>query len=254
MKRIYSMFLFLCFSLSAFAANVDLQYRKPGRDYSYYESNAVRSLGSRQLIGSAMNAARLFSSERDLPDATQWGGDVVQSRFEDFRDQRFLRWSRNPRFLRRISWFFPDDGCFARAGLAIKLLFNEGHELPKKIFAFGNLKVRTKNHPRGYVTWWYHTAPVIQIHNERYVMDPALEFSKPLPITKWLALMGIPSNLKVAICNSGTYVPRSACSRVSDGREASAQSAQQNYLNLEWDRLIRLGRDPGTELGVVDEL
>jgi hypothetical protein len=60
--------------------------------------------------------------------------------------------------------------------------------------------------------------------------------------------IGTPSKIKVAICESGTYGPKSNCSNNYVG--TSGISSQNNYLNKEWDQLLRMGRNPTALLGV----
>jgi hypothetical protein len=63
---------------------------------------------------------------------------------------------------------------------------------PRKIWSVANgeeLFAKTKNHPRGYVTWGYHVAPVLGVRQQNsrrwYVVDPSL-FDKPAPIAQWV--------------------------------------------------------------------
>jgi hypothetical protein len=43
--------------------------------------------------------------------------------------------------------------------------------VPGKIFAFGNLRVRTPNSVRGVVGWWYHVAPMVNESGRLWVLD-----------------------------------------------------------------------------------
>lgn len=193
-----------------------------------------------------MSRAKPFD-ESNLSRATEW--DSIQDLNENFkyvRDLKFLRWKGRER---RTSWLYPDDGCYARAALAVKNLFQEDITVPDKIFVFGNLRLKTRNSLRGYVTWWYHVAPIVKVEDEYFVLDPSVHSSEPLPLKNWLSRIGNISKLKVAICSSGTYGPRSNCGRKTDGKETAARNAQGKYLNLEWNRLINLGRNPERELG-----
>lgn len=171
---------------------------------------------------------------------------MLEESFKYLRDFRFIKWNGRTR---RSSWLYPDDGCFARASLAVKNLFLNNVKAPDKIFAFGNLKLHTTNSARGYVTWWYHVAPIVEVHGEKYVLDPSIDPTTPLLLEDWLSRMGPIQKLKVSICSSGTYGPKSNCSRITDGKESAALGAQGKYLNLEWNRLINLRRNPVKELG-----
>lgn len=221
-------------------------HRAPGQSYLEFKARA-------HVFGqgiSAVDAAAPFSSAH-LPPATAWPSrDVMAANFARFRDTRWMTLPSRPDFPRRSSWLYPDDGCFARAALAIFNLARWGISLPNKVFVFGDLAVRTPNSPDGLVTWWYHVAPLVEVDGLKYVLDPAIEPRHPLKLEDWLATMSAtPDDLEVAVCGSGTYSPSDACSDQSDGREVQAARDQREYLNLEWRRVSELGRDPVTELG-----
>jgi hypothetical protein len=90
-----------------------------------------------------------------------------------------------------IAFRYPTDGCYARAHLMILRMRKYGFH-PAKVWSFQNgdpLYARTPNHPRGYVTWKYHVAPILRVrfHDGKqswYVIDPSL-FSKPVTIVAW---------------------------------------------------------------------
>jgi hypothetical protein len=94
-----------------------------------------------------------------------------------------------------IAFRFPIDGCYARAELMIERMRAKGAH-SHRVWAFANgdsLYARTKNNPRGYVTWSYHVAPVLRVrhgHNAQtwYVIDPSL-FTRPVTIAQWEAAM-----------------------------------------------------------------
>jgi hypothetical protein len=133
--------------------------------------------------------------------------------------------------------------------MANRNLDQVGAPVPNKIFVFGNLKIKTHYASKGYVTWWYHVAPIVQLVNQKFVLDPALNSKGPTPLVDWLALMGNPKDFKIAICASGTYSPRGDCSLVTDGIEGRAEASQKSFLDLEWNRLLNLKRKPQEELG-----
>jgi hypothetical protein len=174
----------------------------------------------------------------------------MNERFAKFRDVRWLETSDHPGFQRRSSWLYPDDGCFARAALAIMHLTQWAFPAPSKIFVFGDLTVNTVNSPSGLVNWWYHVAPIVQVGNQKYVLDPALDPRQPEKLEVWLAKMaGDIHHLEVAICASGSYTPDDSCDHVTDGVEAMASDDQISYLQSEWERLVELKRNPVNELG-----
>ena len=217
-------------------------------DVDYQEMIKTVSLASHESIRkSALKSARRFPQAK-LPKATAWRKDQLLPRFQKMRDARFLKENvaLSPR---RASWLYPDDGCFARASLANRNLFRWYHPVPSKVFAFGNLRVKTKNSPRGVVGWWYHVAPIVEVAGEKYVLDPAIEPLKPLLLLEWLQRMGKPEKMKVAICASGTYTPGDNCAKETDGLELSAERTQRHYLKLEERRLKTLRRPVALELG-----
>ncbi len=102
--------------------------------------------------------------------------------------------------------------------------------------------MKTRNSPKGVVGWWFHVAPIVEGKNVKYVLDPAIHPLAPLTLREWLATMGKPEKMKVAICASGAYSPSDNCDKESDGLELRAERAQQKYLGLEYDRMARMGR------------
>jgi hypothetical protein len=186
-----------------------------------------------------------------LPKATAWESqEVLFDRFRLLRDLRWLEHPSRPGFLRRSTWLYPDDGCFARAALIIKNSQMMGFPQPSKVFAFGDLRVSTPNAPGGSVTWWYHVAAIVEVNDRKYVLDPSILPSMPLELSAWLAKMN-PNygDLYVSICKSGAYNAGDDCYRSSDGIEARATSDQSTFLDDEWLRLENLVRNPEMELG-----
>ncbi len=242
------LFLALLTMSKVFAS--ELAHRALSIDYSVYEERALRQEGDQKFLRtSALRSARKYS-EKDLPSVTPWVSlESMQERFEKIRDDRFLTLSSDPDFPRRISWLYPKDGCFARASLFNRNAFRLFIPIPKKVFAFGNLRVKTPDARRGVVGWWYHVAPIVEVDGTKYVLDPAVDHEKPLTLKEWLLKMGKPERIKVAICNTGTYSPGDDCSKKTDGMELRAERTQKHYLELEESELRRMGRDPEAELG-----
>ncbi len=174
----------------------------------------------------------------------------LQSLFTELRDTAYFSWQMSGQpFNRRITFLYPDDGCFARAEKMVEIL-KQKNLAPKKIFAFGSLSVRTPHSPVGQVTWWYHVAPLVASNGQNYVIDPSIEPMHPLTMQEWLHRMtSDTSSLKIAVCSAGTYDPDSAC-QFSVEETARAQSDESNFLDLEWQRQVQLGRDPSQVLGL----
>lgn len=247
-----SFLLLLLFSTSVMALEHDgvSAYRPFHVDYSFYEQKELNKESDQKILRiTPLRSATLYS-ENNLPDVTAWKSKtVMQERFEALRDERFITLSSNPDFPRRISWLYPKDGCFARAALLNRNAFRKYIPIPKKIFAFGNLRVKTQNVKRGAVGWWYHVAPIVKVGRTKYVLDPAINPDKPLPVKEWLSKMGKPEKIKVAICDTGTYSPGDNCQKKTDGLELRAHRTQKHYLMLEEREIKRLGRDPRKLLG-----
>lgn len=195
----------------------------------------------------------------------------LQASFEMVREEKFFTDEVSRK--RRATWLYPDDGCFVRATVAddliAKLLEPPVAPAPTtviptaKIFAFGNLRVKTANSPSGEVEWWYHVAAIAKVRtststgptDEYYVYDPAISPKAPMPVKEWLKTMGGANigNVEIAICAGGAYDPYSQCeANDPSARQFSLERAHREahqFLPEEWDRLEVLGRDPNLELG-----
>lgn len=196
------------------------------------------------------SAPSALASKKDWKDANWNRVPVIQpqdlqARFQLIRDEKILKDSQNRS--RRLTWLYPDDGCYARAELAARLLQSKGAAAPAKIFAFGGLAVNTPNHPDGMVSWWYHVAPIVRVGTEYYVYDPAIEPQRPLKAQEWLKIMNAPE-AQISICSTNSYDPDSPC-ETTRSYEQSARGDETNFLSMEWTRLQYLGRSPEAELG-----
>jgi hypothetical protein len=82
---------------------------------------------------------------------------------------------------------FPDDGCWARAERMCENLEKGGFPaMAGKVWIYGNLVARNRNHPGCSVRWDWHVAPVVSVGNSRYrVFDPAIDDRGPLPYDEW---------------------------------------------------------------------
>lgn len=243
MKKIIFILSLISLSPSFASSSKESAVRDLDQDYTYYLKNFVHLTSS-----SPVGRARRYN-EASLPHVIHWRSKrEMQARFESIRDERFLTAGRDPE-LRRISWLYPKDGCYVRASLFNRNAFRLFVPIPNKVFAFGNLRVKTPNARGGVVGWWYHVAPIVQVGNTKYVLDPSIEPKNPLPLKEWLGRMGAPEKIKVAICGSGTYSPGDNCYKTTDGMELGATDRQEYYLKLEEEELKRLGRNPDAELG-----
>lgn len=168
--------------------------------------------------------------------------------FAKLRDERFIKDTTHA-MLRRSSWLFPDDGCFARAALAVQNIKQWNQPVPAKLFIFGNLTVKTANSPSGSVSWWYHVVPIVMVGQQAVIFDPAINSSAPMLLKDWIKTM-VPDEKAAtfSICHSSSYSPASPCS-VESNSSLPALDHQMMYLNMEWSRILDLHRDPTKELG-----
>jgi hypothetical protein len=101
-----------------------------------------------------------------------------------------------------IAFRYPADGCYARAHLLVRRLQRAGYK-PYKVWSMRNgedLYVRTRNDPRGHVTWKYHVAPILRVRGDNdeqswYVIDPSL-FSRPVKISTWRSAQQRPGSAR----------------------------------------------------------
>lgn len=177
----------------------------------------------------------------DRSRASEWSSEIYSpiEVFHFIRDYRFME-SIHSSFSRRLSWLYPDDGCFARAEM-MRLELEEKFGLKSsKLFIFGDLTVKTPFSPYGSVSWWYHVVPAFRQDQQVFVFDPALKFDRPMLLEEWLEVMG--QNGKsplLSLCAGAAYGPSSDCdSPIPDSGVASDQSY---YLQMEEDRVLSLG-------------
>ncbi len=187
----------------------------------------------------------------DISSIPQWNENYERAllAFQKTRDSKYFI----PEFTfpkrRRLSWLYPHDGCFMRAEYMKDKL--EVWNFPtKKIFIFGNLKVKTPFSSTGSVSWWYHVVPTFRIGKDVFVLDPALDAYKPLPLEEWV-LKQVPNleDAKLAVCHSDTYVPSNDCLNPEEVQNTKLKDHRKRYLNYEWSNVVRLGLDPMEELG-----
>lgn len=215
----------------------------------YFER--LRDAGVRFDESESAYVARKPLDQLDYSFVPQWKDMAeIETAFRELRDIRFMYTDDKPNFLRRCSWLYPQDGCFARAALSGQNVAKWGYKRPAKIFVFGNLKVVTKNAPQGYVCWWYHVVLIVGVEGRFYVFDPAIDPYRPLPLQDWLKTMNDNLlSLRATVCNPYTYVPNNPWKDATPAHEANALTDQKRYLNSEWANLTALGRNPERELG-----
>jgi hypothetical protein len=226
------------------------QVREPGESFETALTRHLQQTDPRTIsVLSAQSVAGPWSKV-DVSAVPEWSPDELKAGFEQMRDSRFLNPPDMPDFSRRSSWLYPDDGCFARAALGGQNLQKWGFKRPLKLFIFGSLAVRTANSPSGWVSWWYHTVPVVQVDGQVMILDPAIEPQGALPFESWVKRMGGTSaDFLFSVCRPRTYDPYTSCTSPDADAESPALDHQYAFLDLEWSRLEDLGRNPTRELG-----
>lgn len=176
----------------------------------------------------------------------------LEKSFESVRDTKFFT-DEDDR-ARRATWLYPDDGCFVRATAAAEHIETVLGVTSAKIFAFGDLEVKTDNSPSGSVGWWYHVAAIGKVIDTKtgdtriFVYDPAIQPKKAMEVSEWLKAMNAPK-AEISVCSGGAYDPSSECDKLVTGPSRQAQREVHWFLPSEWWRLEELGREPEKELG-----
>ena len=251
--KIISAFLGLLFSFNLMAGDaLHSSRRAPGESYRAAEARYFQRLThdgqavSRE--GSAVDVKKAFA---DIDWNTVPETGYVNELFYDLRDERFLEMKDKPDFNRRLSWLYPQDGCWIRAALMKQLSIKWDQGTPKKLFIFGNLKVSTENAPGGSVSWWYHVVPVFRdTEGDLMVLDPAIQSDRPLPVKEWiLTQVDKLDSAQLSLCSGDAYSPSSQCIDPKSGEDENAAQQISTYLDAEWRNLVELKRDPEKELG-----
>lgn len=256
MKALFIVLLFLV-SVSSWAglspkrlANSDYDNAKfTARALKYSLKIDAEDIQSKQpfLFNSADGAERKkrFLHQVDTSVVKAVSADQLSQIFNYVRDTKFMRQTDNQP--RRLTWLYPDDGCYARAAMASYNL--DSFPAPSKVFIFGNLRVNTDNAPGGQVEWWYHVAVAYRVDKTVYIIDPAIHPEGPMTVEAWgLTMVKDIRQAKFSICDRYTYDPDSDCTGKYAIPRESAYQEQSLFLPLEWDRVSELGRDPYKEL------
>lgn len=186
-----------------------------------------------------LNSATKLNSHNELTDL-----------FIHVRDKQFIKMSEQPVPQRRISWLYPDDGCYTRAMMMSFELLKDKKIDAKKIFVFGNLRARTSFSPNGIVRWWYHVAVLFNVENKLYVFDPSVNFERPISLVEWKTLVSdADEKVKFSICSANTYSPDDRCDSPRPYQYEGILDHQMRFLDMEWDRVLELELDPFEVLG-----
>jgi hypothetical protein len=237
------------------AADENSQVRQPGESFADAELRFSASLSDIQRASflnlHSVRSLAASTSAVDFSVLPEWSSvEQAMAAFEAVRDRRFLANESQPDFMRRSTWLYPDNGCYARADLLVRNLAFYRYPAAGKIFVFGDLALVTRNSPSGYVEYWYHVAVALRVAGTVLVLDPAVEATRPLQVGEWIArLQGNSQSLTLTICKGAAYGPFSSCLSGVGAESARALDDQARFLDAEWQRLLDLGRNPVEELG-----
>ncbi len=155
-----------------------------------------------------------------------------------------------PGFLRRLTWLYPQHECEARAQLAADKLAEWGYARPYKLFVSGPLKASTPNDPSGYVSWDWHVAAAVRVNGKVFVLDAAIEPSRPLPLEEWvLRLVPGLDKARGVICEPMAFDPATRCLGGKTHQTERALDLERKAFPEEWTLQIKLGRNPEKVLG-----
>jgi hypothetical protein len=188
----------------------------------------------------------------DLDLIPEWtlGKKELQESFVKARDFRFLEQDSQPGFKRRVPWLYPDEGCYLRADWMDRLLDKDQRPSAAKLYVFGDLEVRTENSPTGSVSWWFHVVLAYKFQNVIYVLDPSMEATRPMTLKEWSQRISTdPETLTFSICVAKSSSPYTGCRQAEALSEADLARLEQEYLQLEWDRMVELKKNPRQVLG-----
>jgi hypothetical protein len=201
---------------------------------------------------SARGVARPYSEGLDARAIPEWTGrfEDLQTVVASIRDERLYLHQTQPDFLRRSTWLYPVDGCYARAEHVSLGFEARGLPRPGKVLAFGRLAFRSTFGPSSTVYWSYHIAAAFRFRGEVYVLDPVAHPTRPLHFEDWLgAMTADKQTVKISGCGENTYSPASRC---LDGKRISYEAFakhQMGYMEPEWNRLLKAQLDPVRVLG-----
>jgi len=215
------------------------ELRKTRNFYRHTHQREGDVYSSRELI-SAMDPTRIAP----WPETQS-----LQSAFESIRNERFLVDDNHPDFLRRISWLYPDDGCYVRAELMSEKLQTLGFPAPTKLFVFGELVAKTRFSPEGEVRWWYHVVVAYRLRDYIMVFDPAVHSTGPLAMTDWLSRIGAGSDSTASICDAAAVSPNSTCMGATASTPEATAQTEAHFLRSEWRRMNELELIPENVLG-----
>lgn len=249
---LYLGLLVSCFLITSIGHSSISQHRKAGESYKHASNRVTSFIPKKALLRENPFNKKVPIRQVDyslVPKVTTY--DELIHMYNVVRDSRFLYEEDKPDFARRISWLYPDDGCYSRAAMTGIKLEQEHLVRPAKIFAFGDLMIQTPYSTKGVVYWWYHVAAAVNYMGSIYVIDPALKSDGPILVDEWYSKMGAADTLTAVVCSKYTYDPLDFCVSATAKNDALARRDQAKFLGLEWVRVIKLGYEAKEILGDV---
>jgi len=233
-------------------------YRDPNRDWREYERDRLRALSLRVGAASALTVeqSKVRPANANFSNVPYWTDAEIKTLFRALRDERALASTDEPWFPRRISWMYPEDGCWTRAEVFAGMANNRGFQKPYRLYSFGNLRVTSPNEDPldgdNVVTWGWHVVPLVRSADTGmpYALDPAIEPTRPLPWQEWLLRQVSSLNdVWVVVADHNAYSPSSPVTGGPDRYQDGVNHQQGHWL---WKEMVRqrdeLGYDPNVVL------
>jgi hypothetical protein len=218
---------------------------------------AARGRAGITAAGDTVEGTKSVWSQVNWSVVPTWSDADILAQYPLQRDVRYMTGTNNPGVSRRISWMYPDDGCFARAEQFNAKVAAAGKTRPYKLFAFGSLRVYSSNSSET-VTWGWHVVPVVRrTTGEVIVFDAALNPCRPINWKEWLSFMvddvnvfnTAGSGFAISLASPTAYGPFDLKNGEPSHEAESLVDQQTRFLNYEWDRQVALGRDPNVVFG-----
>jgi hypothetical protein len=223
--------------------------RAPNQSWQEALKTAFEAKGLSIKPDGALGAAAISSPR--IGGIPEWrhGLEALSNLYVAARDIRIHPNPNSDNFRRRAAWLYPADGCYSKAAHVSYIAAKKGYVKPGKIYAFGSLRYNSRYADNGATVYWsYHVAAAYRIGPTIYVLDPSVTSKGLLTREEWLELISAdPSSVQVSLCDSHSYSPYSTCVG-GDGNGAYLGHMQQ-FLELEWSGLIKLGFSPKALLG-----
>jgi hypothetical protein len=244
--------LILLLSLSskawAFEAALSAE-RRPGQNWEKAIEEELTARGLQIEPGSALDSTALGTFA--IGGIPEWSHDLaaLNALFFSARDIRLYDNPNSGGYRRKGAWYYPNDGCYAKAAHISHIAKERGHVRPGKIYAFGNLRLHTPYAMNGSAAYWsYHVAAAYHVDSTIYVVDPSVSGSGILTSAEWLSrISDNPAGVRVALCDSHSYSPYSKCR--GGGGTGGYLGHMKEFLRLEWSNLRKLGYSPDLLLG-----